>query len=170
MKEALQGLEPSGLEPPWPATETTHEARLRRGLFEGDAAIELRVRLAQTRGGSLPPSPGNAARGAWGAVVRYIGAVMTASAVAGAAGYVVGGLTRTGKPARISLPWGDTWMPPSALFTRAVYRDRDLARRPACAGGGGYCRGDHRRASDGRRRGSAEAGAVIRVAAAASSG
>jgi hypothetical protein len=97
LKEALQrsGPAPSGrppagvvepLEPPW---QPAAKPRPRRGTFEGDeAAVELRSRLAAARGGRL--EPGKSLAPSFGAVLRFVGLVVTAAVAAGAVGYIVG--------------------------------------------------------------------------------
>jgi TPR repeat protein len=76
---------------------------MRRGLFEGDAAaIELRARLKQARGGIPPMAVRDPAPSRLGAAFRFIGFVMIAAALAGAAGYVVGTVKLSTKSARLA--------------------------------------------------------------------
>jgi hypothetical protein len=81
--------------------------KIRRNLFEGDAAIiELRYRLAVTRG-SIVPAPRLAASApAYGgstfrSVTGYVSAVLVAAATAGAGGYVAGHIKQAIKTDRL---------------------------------------------------------------------
>ncbi len=83
--------------------EPPRKPRTRRGLFEGDAAaIELRTRLAQGRGGIPPVAARDSAPSRLGAAFRFIGFLMVAAALASAAGYVVGVARPPAKSARLS--------------------------------------------------------------------
>jgi hypothetical protein len=84
----------SKLTPP-PRPESRPESRAKPGSsrprFEGDtAAIELRSRLAQARNGVRPPPPRLSFLRALGAFLRFTVLLLTAVAVAGAAGYLAG--------------------------------------------------------------------------------
>ncbi len=77
----------------------------RRGMFEGDAAVmELRSRLAKTRDSAVLPDLVRSPRPALGAILRYIGVVLTASGAAGLAGYLLSGARGTFQSAQVSPP------------------------------------------------------------------
>jgi hypothetical protein len=100
-----------------PASKSTAAPKPRRTLFEGDtAAVELRSRLARTRDGApLPPDAPAPASGVslFSGVLRFIGVALTAAAVAGAAGYLAGGVKLSLNPARIAAPSGEAEALPS---------------------------------------------------------
>jgi len=88
---------------PVPLGRPFASSKAQRGLFEGDAAaIELRSRLAQTRDGALPAPRAAAGVPAFRAL-RSAGALLTAAAVAGAAGYLAAGIRLSSKPAHVAL-------------------------------------------------------------------
>jgi hypothetical protein len=92
------------VDPPLKPTRTA--TRPPRAVFEGDAAaVELRSRLARTRDGVPTLHDGFApARGVsvFGTVLRFAGVILTAAAVAGAAGYLASSVQFPSKPARVA--------------------------------------------------------------------
>jgi hypothetical protein len=81
-------------------------------VFEGDAAIvELRSRLAQTRDGMLLAPAHDPAVPARDSAVRFIGIVVMATAVACAAGYLVGGVKLSARHP----PSANNGLPPAPL-------------------------------------------------------
>jgi hypothetical protein len=122
LKDVLQGPSPASSGPsPGRVTESREPpSRItsgpRRGIFEGDAAaIELRSRLAQARGGTLPPAARDPAGPAFGAL-HFIGVILVGAAVAGVAGYFAGGARLSSKPARLDASTGNT---PASLAASA---------------------------------------------------
>jgi hypothetical protein len=86
----------------------TVRPKTRRNLFEGDAAIiELRYRLAATRG-SVVPAPRFAASppayggSTFGSFAGYVSAVLVAAATASAGGYVAGHIKQAIKTDRLA--------------------------------------------------------------------
>ncbi len=106
LKEALHrlGPAPSSGTASDKATETLeppHKPKIRRGVFEGDAAaVELRARLAQARDGIPPLAVRAPAPSRLGPVLRFVGLVLVAAVLAGTAGYIVGAARHSTKPAR----------------------------------------------------------------------
>jgi hypothetical protein len=104
-----------------PPRKPTTTPKPRHALFEGDAAaIELRSRLAQTRGGALLPAASYESAPAigvpvFGAALRFTGVVVTVSAVATAAGFLAGGVKLPFNPARIAAPSGKAEAPPTQV-------------------------------------------------------
>jgi hypothetical protein len=114
VKDALQGPSPVFSRTPSGRVTEARESpsritpRPRREIFEGDAAaIELRSRLAQARDGALPPATGSPAGPALGAS-HFIGVVLAGAAMAGAAGYLAGGVRGSFKPAQLEASTRDT--------------------------------------------------------------
>src|SRR5579871_555938 len=132
----------SGRTPVDPPVKPTTTPKPRHTLFEGDAAaVELRSRLAKTRNGTLSVPPDASAPAirvpVFGGVLRFAGIAMTAAAVAGAAGYLAGGVKLSFKPARIAAPSGEAGAPPAlAVQLNASNRNAPLlvAQTDAVAG------------------------------------
>jgi hypothetical protein len=81
-----------GPEPPW-------KRKTRRGAFEGDVAVvELRSRLALGPEQIWEPAAPTSNAPTFGAVLRLMGGVVTAAAVAGVAGYLWGFRLSTQSP------------------------------------------------------------------------
>jgi hypothetical protein len=138
IKDALQrlGPVPPGLRLGTPSGRTTEALepapwkprtapRPRRDLFEGDAAaIELRARLPQMRGDGLPveryfadPTPSTRTP----RLPRFIAVVLAGAAVAGAVGYLAGGVRLSPKP-RPAAATGDAPAVPVRLTAAAQFK------------------------------------------------
>jgi hypothetical protein len=84
--------------------------KTRRNLFEGDAAIiELRCRLAETRGSILPtllaaPSPPAYGGSAFRTLAGYVSVVLVAATTASVGGYVAGHIRHAAKTDRLAPP------------------------------------------------------------------
>jgi hypothetical protein len=102
---------------------TTTTPKPRHALFEGDAAaIELRSRLAQTRGGALPVTPIAPYSSAlaigvlvFGAALRFAGIILTVSAVASAVVYLAGEINLPFSPPGIAAPSGEAEAAPTQV-------------------------------------------------------
>jgi hypothetical protein len=134
LKEALHrlGPAPSSGTPSGKATEPLEpplKPKVRRGVFEGDAAaVELRARLAKARAGIPSLAVRAPAPSRLGPVLRFIGLILVAAVLAGTAGYIVGAarhstkLARSAKSARLAAASTRADMP-IAQLTPAAPRD-----------------------------------------------